>query len=197
MIPAFRGADLDNLFTAGMNGAGTQEKDEQLSLEARYAGSIGTALDFIVGGYLFREDIETSTYFSQFIIVPYQDFTTGTDSEAVFGRLSYEVVPDLKLTAAGRYTWDSKRFDGQSDVLVLFCGNPGANPPNMCPNLPFIPLRGTAQEVRDFYTQRGVRVTPVPLFVLPPVAGGSQTAPFLLNAPPLVIDAELSNGKFT
>ena len=197
VIPAYRGARLDNLFTAGMNGAGTQEDDEQTSIEARYAGSIGSTLDYIVGGYLFRENIETSTYFSQFTLVPYQDFETHTDSEALFGKVTYEVTPGLKLTAAGRYTWDSKSFDGQADVLVLFCGNPGANPPNMCPNLPFIPLADSAQEVRDFYLNQGIPVTRAPLFALPPFLGGSQTAPFVLNAPPLVIDAELEDSKFT
>jgi len=197
VVPAYREAHLDNLFTGGMNGAKTDERDDQTSLEVRYAGTIGDNLDFILGGYLFRENIETSTYFSQFTIVPYQDFTTSTDSEAVFGKLTYEVAPGLRLTAAGRYTWDSKEFDGQADVLVLFCGNPGANPPNLCPTLPFIPLRDSAQEVRDFYAEQGVPVTPVPLFVLPPFLGGSQTAPFVLNASPLVIDAGLDGKKFT
>lgn len=197
IVPAYREAHLDNLFTGGMNGAGTDERDEQTSLEVRYAGEIGDRLDFVIGGFLYRERIETSTFFSQFTLVPYQDFETATDSEALFGKLTYEVAPGLKLTAAGRYTWDSKQFDGQADVLVLFCGNPSANPPNSCPDLPFIPLLGSAQEVRDFYTSRGVPVTPVPLYVLPPIAGGSQTAPFLLNAPPLVIDAGINNGKFT
>lgn len=197
VVPAYREAHLDNLFTAGMNGAGTDEKNKQTSLEVRYAGEVGDRLEFILGGFLFRERIETSTYFSQFTLVPYQDFETSTDSEALFGKLTYEVAPGLKLTAAGRYTWDSKQFDGQADVLVLFCGNPAANPPNSCPDVPFIPLRDNAQQVRDFYTNLGIPVTPVPLYVLPPQAGGSQTAPFVLNAPPLVIDAGIDNGKFT
>ncbi|MXO66406.1 TonB-dependent receptor [Altericroceibacterium endophyticum] len=197
VIPAYRKAKLDNLFTSGMSGAGTQEEDEQTSLEVRYAGNIGDRLDYILGGFLFRENIETSTYFSQFTIVPYQDFKTNTDSEAIFGKLTYEVAPGLELTAAGRYTWDSKSFDGQADVLALFCGNPGNQPPNACPDLPFIPLRDNAQDVRDFYADLGVPITPVPLFALPPQAGGSQTAPFLLDVPPLVIDESLDNKKFT
>ncbi len=160
IIPAYREATLDNLFTAGMTGAKTNEKDKQTSLEVRYAGEVAGGLDLILGGYLFRERIDTYTYFSQFTLVPYQDFETATDSEALFGKLTYEVAPGLKLTAAGRYTWDSKEFDGSADVLVLFCGNPGANPPNLCPTLPFIPLRDTAQEVRDFYLGQGIPVTP-------------------------------------
>ncbi len=197
ILPAYREASLDNLFTAGMNGAKTNEKDKQTSLEVRYAGNIGDRADIVVGGYYFRERISTYTYFSQFTLVPYQDFDTGTDSYATFGKLTYEVAPGLKLTAAGRYTWDKKKFDGLSDVYILFCGNPGVNPPNMCPTLPFIPLVDTAAELRDFYADAGIPVTNVPLYVLPPFAGGSQTAPFVLNAPIAISDQKLNNNKFT
>ncbi|MBO9602789.1 MAG: TonB-dependent receptor [Novosphingobium sp.] len=197
VIPAYREADLDNLFTAGMNGAKTNEKDKQTSLEARYAVDIGDKLDILLGGYYFHERIASYTYFSQFTLVPYQDFTTGTDSYAAFGKLSYEVAPGLKLTAAGRYTSDRKKFDGTSDVYLLFCGNPASVPPNSCPNLPFIPLVDTAQELRDFYANAGIPVVNVPLYVLPPQFGGSQTAPFVLNAPISINDQKLNNNKFT
>jgi iron complex outermembrane receptor protein len=196
-LPAYREAKLDNLFTAGMNGAKTNEKDKQTSLEIRYAGEIGDRADVVLGGYYFKEDIETSTYFSQFVLVPYQEFETSTESYAAFGALTYEVTPGLRLTAAGRYTWDNKDLDGVSDVYILFCGNPGANPPNLCPTLPFIPLVDSAQELRDFYAQAGVPVVNAPLYVLPPFLGGSQTAPFVLNAPMTIRDQELDNKKFT
>src|SRR5690606_360608 len=65
-----------------------------------------------------------------------------------------------------------------------------------CPSLPFIPLAETEDELVDFYTARGIPITPVPLFVLPPVAGGSQTAPFVLRSP-IVIDSAIKNDKFT
>ncbi len=195
--PAYREADLDNLFTAGMNGAKTREKDKQTSLEVRYAGNIGDKADIVVGGYYFRERISANAYFSQFTLVPYQEFETETDSYAIFGKLSYEVAPGLTLTAAGRYTWDNKNFDGVSDVYILFCGNPGVNPPNMCPDLPFIPLVDTAEELRDFYADAGVPVVNVPLYALPPIAGGSQTEPFVLNAPMSISNQKLDNQKFT
>ncbi|OJW57613.1 MAG: TonB-dependent receptor [Sphingomonadales bacterium 63-6] len=197
VLPAYREADLDNLFTAGMNGAKTREKDKQTSLEVRYAGNIGDKADIVVGGYYFGERIKTNTYFSQFTLVPYQDFETQTDSYAAFGKLTYELAPGFKLTAAGRYTWDKKKFDGVSDVYILFCGNPGVNPPNLCPTLPFIPLVDSAAELRDFYADAGIPVVNVPLYVLPPMAGGSQTAPFVLNAPLTISDQKLDNEKFT
>jgi iron complex outermembrane receptor protein len=54
----------------------------------------------------------------------------------------------------------------------------------------------TEQEFRDFYTSRGIPITQVPLFVLPPQYGGSTTAPFVLFSP-ITINSSLKNDKFT
>ncbi|MEG3145172.1 TonB-dependent receptor [Sphingomonas sp. RT2P30] len=195
LVPAYRESKLDNLITPGMNGAGTKEKDRQFSTELRYAGKAG-AFDFVLGGYYFGEHVRANTYFSQFVLVPYQNFTTTTDSYAGFGKLTWHASEKLSLTAAGRYTQDKKRFDGISDTYILFCGNPATFPPNQCPTLPFIPLLPDAASLRAFYAANGIPVTNVPLFALPPAFGGSQTAPFVLNAP-TSINAGLSNTKFT
>jgi iron complex outermembrane receptor protein len=192
---AYRESDLNNLFTAGMNGAETDEHDGQLSIEARYAGKAGP-VDYLVGGYYFRENIQAHAYFSQFTLVPFQDFTTRTDSWAAFGKITLNIGEQFRLTAAGRYTEDKKKFDGVSDVYILFCGNPATQPPNLCPTLPFLPLVDSAAELRDFYTARGIRITPAPLYVLPAQAGGSQTAPFVLNSK-MTINSGLKNDKFT
>lgn len=190
---AYREADLNNLFTAGMNGAETDEHDGQLSIEARYAGKAGP-VDYLFGGYYFRENIQANAYFSQFTLVPYQEFTTRTDSWAAFGKITLNIGEQFRITAAGRYTEDKKKFDGVSDVYILFCGNPALQ--LSCENLPFIPLVSSAAELRDFYTSRGIPITRAPLYVLPPQAGGSQTAPFVLNSP-MTINSRLNNDKFT
>ena len=195
LVPAYRESKLNNLITPGMNGAGTKENDRQFSTEIRYAGKVG-AFDFVLGGFYFGEHIETDTYFSQFVVVPYQNFTTSSNSYAGFGKLNWRVTDKLSLTAAGRYTQDNKRFDGTSDTFILFCGNPAAIPPNRCPTLPFIPLVPNAAALRSFYAAQGVPVTNVPLYVLPPQFGGSQTAPFVLNAR-TAINTELEQGKLT
>jgi iron complex outermembrane receptor protein len=109
--------------------------------------------------------------------------------------VTWRPIEPLSLTLAGRYTSDVKTFDGVSNVYILFCGNP-APPQDFCPTLPFAPLASTEEEFRSFYMSRGIPITPVPLFVLPPVAGGSQTAPFVLFSP-IVINDSLKNDKFT
>lgn len=193
--PAYREADIKYLFNGVFRGAFSAEKDKQTSVEARWAGDIGPAIDYLIGGIYFDEDIAATARYNQQTLSPYQNFTTGTESWAGFGKLTAHVTDSLSLTAAGRYTADQKRFDGTSNVYILFCGNP-APPQDFCPTLPFVPNVATEQEFIDFYTSQGIRITPVPLFVLPPVAGGSQTAPFVLRSP-IVINSGLKNEKFT
>ncbi|MGZ3270310.1 MAG: TonB-dependent receptor [Croceibacterium sp.] len=193
--PAYREAKLAYQFNGVFRGAFSAEKDKQTSVEARWAGNIGSAIDYLIGGIYFDENIAATARYDQHTLTPYQDFTTGTESWAGFGKVTVHATDKLSLTAAGRYTSDKKRFDGTSNVYILFCGNP-APPQDFCPNLPFIPVLKTEQEFINFYTSRGIPITPVPLFVLPPQFGGSQTAPFVLFSP-IVIDSSLKNDKFT
>jgi iron complex outermembrane receptor protein len=193
--PAYREAKLAYQFNGVFRGAFSAEKDKQTSVEARWAGNIGTVVDYLIGGIYFDENIAATARYDQHTLTPYQDFTTGTTSWAGFGKVTVHATDKLSLTAAGRYTSDKKRFDGTSNVYILFCGNP-APPQDFCPNLPFIPVLQTEKEFRDFYTSRGIPITPIPLYLPPPLGTGSQTAPFVLFSP-IVINSGLKNDKFT
>ncbi|UAJ12571.1 TonB-dependent receptor [Glacieibacterium megasporae] len=171
------------------------EHSRQTTVEARFAGKIGTAVDYLVGAFLFDENIKDKSVINQLTLTPFQNYITGTNSKAAFGRLAFHATDTVTLTAAGRYTDDRKRFNGISDTYVVFCGNP-APPQDFCPNLPLTPLVSNASDLVAFYTARGIPVTRVPLFALPPAAGGSQTAPFVLNAP-ISINSALETKKFT
>ncbi|MEO6151609.1 MAG: TonB-dependent receptor [Croceibacterium sp.] len=193
--PAYREAQLAYQFNGVFRGAFSAEKDKQTSVEARWAGDIGNAIDYLIGGIYFDEKIAATARYNQHTLTPYQNFSTSTESWAGFGKVTAHLTDQLSLTAAGRYTSDRKRFDGTSNVYILFCGNP-APPQDFCPTLPFVPVLDTEQQFVDFYTSRGIPITPVPLFVLPPFAGGSQTAPFVLRSP-IVINSGIKNEKFT
>ena len=193
--PAYREASIAYQFNGVFRGAFSAEKDKQTSVEARWAGNFGPAVDYLLGGIYFDEKIAATARYDQQTLTPYQNFTTGTKSWAGFGKVTVHPFEGLSLTAAGRYTSDKKTFNGTSVVYILFCGNPGP-PQDFCPNLPFIPVLGTEQQFIDFYTSRGIPITPVPLYVLPAVAGGSQTAPFVLKSP-ITINSGLKNEKFT
>ena len=194
--PAYREATLDYAFDGVFRQAAVKEKDKQTSVEARWAGKAGPSIDYLLGGMYFDESIDTpSARYNQNTLSPYQSFTTGTKSWAGFGKVTFRPVDKLSLTAAGRYTSDRKRFDGTSNVYILFCGNP-APPQDLCPNLPFVPNVTTENALTSFYATAGIPITGVPLYVLPPVAGGSQTAPFVLKSP-IVINSSLKNDRFT
>lgn len=193
--PAYREAELDYNFTAVFREGASTESDQQLSVEARWNGDLGDSVSYLLGGIYFDEDISATARYNQNTLTPFQNFTTGTQSWAGFGMLTYRPVENLSLTAAARYTDDKKRFNGLSDVYILFCGNP-APPQDFCPTLPFTPLVSSAAALRSVYANAGVPVVNVPLFVLPPIAGGSQTAPFVLNSQ-IPINSTLSNDKVT
>ena len=192
----YRQSDINSLSTtSNFRAFFIDEHTQQTTLEARYAGKIGKTLDYLIGAFLFDEDIKNKSVINQLTLTPFQDYRTGTNSKAVFGRLGLHVTDTITLTAAGRYTDDKKYMNGLSDVYVLFCGNP-APPQDFCPTLPLTPLVYNASDLVAFYTARGIRVTRVPLFALPPAAGGSQTAPFVLNSP-IAINSTLETKKFT
>ena len=189
--PAYREGNIHSVFTTDDFRAGlTDESDRQYSLEARFAGKVGP-LDYLVGGYLFKENIKDHLLINQLDLTPFEDYKTGTDSKAVFGQLAYHVTPTITLTAGGRYTQDRKAFDGVSDNYILFCGN-GA-PPNSCPNLPLEPFVNTAAALVNFYQSRGIPVSTVPLGILgilPP------NTPSVLEST-IPINAVTTTNKFT
>jgi iron complex outermembrane receptor protein len=120
------------------------------------------------------------------------------DGHRELGRVRQgDLAPDraAQLHAGGRYTSDEKRFDGVSNVYILFLRQP-APPQDFCPTLPFAPLVSTEAEFRSFYAAAGIPITPVPLFVLRPSPEDRRTAPFVLFAP-IVINDSLKNDKFT
>lgn len=192
--PAWREATLDYRFTGIFREAGSTEKDRQASVEARWAGRLSPAVDYLLGGMFFDEKIGATAFYNQWTLSPYQQFETHTESWAGFGKITFRPVEKLSLTIAGRYTSDRKSFQGSSNVRILFCGNPALG--NSCPTLPFMPLGTDVADVESVYAAAGVPITSVPLYVLPPIAGGSPTAPFVLRSP-IIIDSALTNDKFT
>lgn len=157
--PAYREANLDNLYSSsGFRGVWNDQHDEQVSLEMRLAGSAGP-LDYLVGGFVYSEDSDAQISLNQLSVASYQAFSTGTDSQAIFGKLTFNVTDTFALTAAGRYTEDDKVFNGRSNIFIPFCGSP-APPQDFCPTLPLTPLVRTAAELRTFYSSRGIPIVP-------------------------------------
>jgi iron complex outermembrane receptor protein len=51
------------------------------------------------------------------------------DTEALFGQLDFDIVPQLTLTVGGRYSWEHRSGFDQVDALGLFFGPPTPNVP--------------------------------------------------------------------
>ncbi len=185
---AYRESDVNSLSTSSnFRGFIIDEHAQQFTLETRFAGKIGDTADYLVGAYYFDEDIENSSAINQLTSLPIQDYKTGTESKAVFGRLAFHVTDTLTLTAAGRYTDDDKRFDGLSNVYTVFCGAP-TPPQDNCPTVPLMPLVTTAAEVVAFYTARGIVFGP-------PGSRGPNTP--TINNTRIAINSATRDKKFT
>ena len=185
---AYRQSDINSLSTtSNFRGFDIDEQSEQGSLEVRFAGKIGDAVDYLIGGFLFDEDIDNRSVINQLTVLPIQNYKTGTTSKAAFGRLAFHPTSDVTLTVAGRYTDDRKYINGLSNVFSLFCGPP-APPQDQCPTVPLFPLLTTADAVRAFYTNLGIAFGP-------PGSRGANTP--TINNVQLQLDTASSTKKFS
>lgn len=122
LLPAYRESSLDTVGTAlGVN-VTTVEDDRQTSLEARFASGLDGRLSYIVGAYWFDEtnDIPLFVPNTQYSI-SIQDYETGVESLAGFGRLTYELTESMRATVGARYTDEEKFFRGRFDSALRFC----------------------------------------------------------------------------
>lgn len=185
ILPAWRYSDLDNKFAAPGFIGYIQEKDEQFSLEARFAGERIGIFDYILGAYMFDENVDGNYTFAQQALNAYQEFQSDTRSYAVFGRLTANLNDRLRLIGGLRWTRDEKQFDGRADVFLVRCTRTVNFVPS-CPTTPLLP-------VGDSYTQLQ------PPFIVPPVGGvtpiGTSGAILIRAVTP--VQSELTRSKLT
>ncbi|MET3828184.1 iron complex outermembrane receptor protein [Sphingomonas sp. PvP055] len=107
----------------------TKLYDNQYSEEAQLGGTaFGDRLNFLIGGYLFREKGNSSVYTRSFEgiyealiargLTPtaadagntYTTFFTQADSQAIFTQETLKLTRTVSLTAGGRFNHDRKRY---------------------------------------------------------------------------------------
>ncbi len=185
---AYRHSEIDSLSTtSNFRGFFIDEKTDQSSLEARFAGKLGSNINYLIGGFYFDENIKNTSAINQLTSLPIQAYETGAKSKAVFGRLAFRASDTLTLTAAARYTDDLKHMKGLSNVYSIFCGSP-TPPQDNCPTAPLMPLVRTAADVVAFYTSRGIA------FGAPGSRGANTPT---INNTQLTIDTSQSTKKLT
>lgn len=95
----------------------------QNSQELRFAFDNDGPLTGQVGGYYFKEKSGIGAFILNPPFVPgalaygFPQDPTIAESKAVFGQLSYELVPGLKLTGGVRYSHDLKSRVGQTVII--------------------------------------------------------------------------------
>lgn len=158
VIPAYRESHLDTVGTAAGVTVTTVEDDEQTSIEARFASSRDHGLQYIVGAYYFDERNEIPLFVpnTQYAM-SVQQYETGVESLAAFGRLTWELTESLRATLGARYTDEDKFFRGVFESAVRLCP---PVPVASCPNAARIP----ADQVTSIVTFPPGSSTAIPQF---------------------------------
>lgn len=137
LLSAYRESHLDTVGTAAGVTVTTLEDDRQTSIEARFASNLSRSLDYIVGAYYFDEvnDVPLFVPNTQYTMTV-QQYDTGVESAAAFGRLRYGLSESLHATLGARYTHEDKFFDGSFESSVRLCP---PVPSARCPDAARIP----------------------------------------------------------
>lgn len=131
VIPAYRWSRIDSQTTSPGFVTTELSTTKETSLEARFASDPSRPLKLLLGGYYYDADTSVPLFMvnNQFDYTR-QTFTTHNRSAATFGRITYEILPTLRVNTGVRYTHERKTLSGTDLILDRIClGGIGA-----CPN---------------------------------------------------------------
>ena len=131
-ILAYRKSKPDTLtYSPGFPGRQIEDND-QMTAEVRLSSKPGARLGYVLGAFIFTENQDAFNNFSQGLLAntTYRP-RLRTDSEAVFGQLTFNVSDTLRLVAGGRYTLEHKSMRGDTKNTSFFV-----------PVAPFVPISG-------------------------------------------------------
>jgi iron complex outermembrane receptor protein len=125
ILPAYRNANIDSTSYPGFTYM-EHNQSGQSSLETRLGDSTPN-LTWVVGGYFFKENVESTTVVYESPILqdsrfPY-DF--GTKAYAGFGQATYQVIDGLRLIGGIRYTTEDRTLLGDYFDDRALIGGPG------------------------------------------------------------------------
>ena len=138
----------------------TTEQNRQASVESRYSMHINDQLSYVVGTYVFEDNLPVTVINSTNLAElskPLLDRTNinsplnmdnqliqynqKTDTAAVFGNIDYELLTHLTLSTGVRFQYEHKNFDiqpGANTAGVVYC-SPGTL--NGCPTTYYDPTK--------------------------------------------------------
>ncbi|TWB40434.1 TonB-dependent receptor [Nitrospirillum pindoramense] len=107
LTPAYRGMDEDYL-TYVPSAFRLTSRSRSTSVDARLTSNGQGPLSWVGGASYFDENLYADQNFNSFIQHAVGKGDLTTESESVYGQLTYAVVPDLRLTAGGRLSHEEK-----------------------------------------------------------------------------------------
>ncbi len=187
VIPAYRRSQLDNQFNGPpFKAAINQDVAKQYSLEARLSGQAG-AIDWILGGYYFNEDVNGVDSFNQFSTITFNDYHSKTKSLAAFARATFNVTDELRLVGGVRYTDERRSMDAQANSVAGVCLiEPPFGTPS-CPQVPTLPVSLTLNDMLTQLDQLGMFQPFANPLNANPVAGTFPYGPFGMTGPQAIL----------
>ena len=184
IIPEWRRSAVNTITDGPGFEAGLRTKDQQDSVEVRFAGNRLGIFDYTFGGLYYHEHNHDNFAIDQQATFTYQDDIAKTDSYAGFARLTAHLADNLRFVGGVRYTKDDKSFNGTQDSLTIVCVAPVPGYPR-CPTAPLLPFTWAI-------SQQTVVPLPAPGQVAPIGSTGA-----IVSRGGNVVDASLDKGKFT
>jgi len=107
------------------------EGSHQFTQELQLLSAPTSKANWVLGAYYFNEHVN-GLYLPTFGISPaiplydaeFLDQIFTNTSYAVYGQITYPILPHLRLTAGARYTWDHKTGTGGGSESIFFLGAP-------------------------------------------------------------------------
>jgi iron complex outermembrane receptor protein len=199
IIPAWRKAELHFRNTLPGFLINQRENDEQVSLEARFASREDLPLRWLVGAYYLKEDIDVpAVSFNQQFNGSYQSYASDLSTIAGFGRLTWAVTDQFRLTGGLRYTFEDKKLAGRLYSAAVLCSGtvaPGTTPPTFCFGGPRLP--NTAAPPPQLVAPNGRAIPFQPFGFGSAFPGGPATTPVFLAGSQIDIDRKASFEKAT
>lgn len=113
---AFESRNQDGLdrSSIGLAVSTTQDKFEQYSQEARLLSPTGGPIEYVLGALYIHSRQEVNQTLAQLAPSPVGDYIAviqKNDSYSAFGRLTWNIAPNFRVSAGGRFTHEKKDYD--------------------------------------------------------------------------------------
>jgi iron complex outermembrane recepter protein len=137
VIPSYRKSDIEYVGNTTFT-INDRMKNDQLTFEARLASDDTQRLSYLLGAFYMDESIKQTPGYAEHYFNAHGSFDSDTTSKAVFGRLTFKVTDEFRLTGGIRYTVDEKKglLDAYNILVVCPAFLAGGPPCLGTPTLP-------------------------------------------------------------